>query len=178
MKSFARLLVPGILMALAVLAPSTAWAEAKSQSNTVTVSPVLTLTAPAAASITHDGEDTNQAFTAASWGIESNNAAGATVTFAVSDVFVHSVANSYKADVKLDLALSTSDSGSGWTVTTATDTTDYAAATADLAASVVASSTAAGDAALDLSVTFVSSDHSLLAAGDYAVTVTGTLTAK
>ncbi len=172
-------LAPALILALAFgLLARPAEAAIDTQDYTVTVSSTLTITAPAAALITHDGGDANQAFTSQDWTIACNDPLGSTVQFGVSAPFTHTTDASYQADVKLDLALGTVDGAANWTVGTATDTTDHANATPDPAAMVSASSTAAGDATLSLTVTFVQSDFSVLAAGDYAVTVTGTITAN
>ncbi len=78
--------------------------------------------------------------------------------------------------MKLDLALNTSDTGSGWNVTTASDQTNYGAA--DEVATVQAVSSAPGDATLNLTVTFITTDFSTLLAGNYTSTVTATITAN
>lgn len=172
-----RLLSASIL-ALLFIAPGTAWGAADTQSYTVTVDAVLTIAAPVAATITHDTTDASQAFTAQAWTVNCNDPQGGSVSFAVSAPFVHTTVAAYKADVQLDLAISSSEAAASWTVTTASDVTDYSAGTPDNAAQVASSSTAAGDVSYALSVSFVQSDYSILAAGDYAVTVTGTLTAN
>lgn len=143
---------------------------------TVEVPVVLTMTAPADAEITHDTTNANQAFPAGTWTVECNGVDGATATFATATVFTHTTDNAYKRDVKLSLALGTADTGSGWAVTTPTDQTDRA--NTDPVAQVVAASTAAGNATLNLTVEFVDNSYSTLAAGDYTTTVTGTLTAN
>lgn len=149
------------------------------ESFTVTVDPVLTIAAPlASTSITHDGTDTNQVFTAQRWTVTQNASAGASVTFATDQAFTHTTATTSKRDAKLDLSLFSSDTGSGWSVTTATDQTAFGAATPDGVAQVAASATAAGDAAFDLTVTFVETDFSTLPSGNYTMTVTGTITAN
>ena len=172
------LALPMLGLAFAVLAAGPARAVSDTQSFSVTVDSNLTISAPVAATITHDGTDANQAFTSQSWTVECNDPDGGSVTLAVSAPFVHGTNTTYKADAKLALAISSSDSEASWSVTTAADQTDYANATPDTDAQVVASSTAAGNVTFGLTVTFVQSDHSVLAAGTYSTTVTGTLTAN
>lgn len=170
----------GVTLLAAALAVSRANAQATdTEGFTVTVDAVLTVTAPSASvSITHDQSDLNQAFGAQQWTVQQNATAGASISFSTDQAFTHTTATTFKRDAKLDLALASSDSGSGWAVSTATDQTDYGAATPDGVATVQAASTAPGDAAFDLTVTFVTSDFSTLAAGNYTTTVTGTLTSN
>ena len=58
------------------------------------------------------------------------------------------------------------------------DQTDYANIVPDNTAAVTATSVTAGNATLNLTVTFLDTDYSTIPTGDYAVTVTGTLTAN
>jgi hypothetical protein len=173
-----------ILIAATLLAILLVTTNANAQVNdtetfTVTVDPVLTIVAPAASvGITHDATNGNQIFAAQRWLVTQNAAAGAAVTFSTNQAFTNTVSSSFKRDAKLDLAVFSSDSGSGWAVTTATDQTDYANITPDGVATVAAAATAPGDASLDLTVTFITTDFSTLASGAYATTVTGTITAN
>ena len=146
---------------------------------TVTVPATLTITPPAASvSVAHDQTDNDQVFSAQQWLVTQNGSAGATVTFATNQAFTNTVATTIKRNAKLDLALASSDSGSGWAVSVASDQTDYANVTPDEVATVQAASTAPGDAAFDLTVTFITTDFSTLASGSYVTTVTGTITAN
>ena len=154
-------------------------AEAQATDNqvfTVTVPTVLTITGPANVTVAHDQSDSNQAFAAQQWTASVNDVDGATVIFQTNQAFTHTVASSYKRNAKLDLAIASSDAGANWSVSTATDQTNYAGA--DGVAAVQASSTAPGDAAFNLTVTFITTDFSSLAAGSYTTTVTATLTAN
>lgn len=175
-----RIRTSGVVAALAgmTIASGVYAATTETQSNTVTVPSVLAITAPAAATKTHDAADANQALPAATWTVDQNQVSGSTATFSVSAPFVHATATTIKRNCKLDLAISTSESAAGWSVTTATDQTAYAAVTPDNAASVSATSTAAGNATLGVTVTFLDTDYSTLATGSYATTVTGTITAN
>jgi hypothetical protein len=143
---------------------------------TVTVPTVLTITGPANVSVNHDASNNDQVFSAQQWTASVNDVDGATVIFQTNQAFTHSTATAYKRDAKLDLAIASSDPTASWAVSTATDQTNYAGA--DGVAAVQASSTAPGDAAFDLTVTFITTDFSSLAAGDYTTTVTATLTAN
>ena len=179
MNVFRQLTWTAAALVTLVLAASHANAVDDTETFTVTVDPVLTITAPAASvSAIHDTTDTNQAFAAQRWTVTQNASAGASVTFSTNQAFTHATATTVKRDARLDLALFSSDTGSGWAVSTATDTTDYANATPDEVATVAAASTAAGDAAFDLTVTFITVDFSTLPSGNYSTTVTGTLTAN
>ncbi len=151
-------------------------ADTDSQSHTVTVPETLTIVAPVAQTLTHDETDDAQVFGTQNWEVSANSATGVTVTFSTSTAFVHTTDSGYKRDAKLDLALNTSSGPGTWSVTTATDQTDYAAT--DESASVVAESDDAGNATFDLVVTFITDEYGVFAAGDYAMTVVGTVVAN
>ena len=169
----------GLAAALLVSAFAVSQADAQvsdTETFTVNVPAELTITAPTATvAITHDTTDANQAFPAQAWAVTQNGSVGANVTFSVSSAFTNGAS---KRDVGLALAIGSSDSGSGWTVTTATDQTDYANATPDETAIVSANATAAGNATFDLTVTFLDTNYSLLTTGAYSTTVTGTISAN
>jgi len=125
-------------------------------------------------SITHDGNDTNQAFPRQTWDAFCNTAAGATVTFTSQSAFVNTVGGStFTREAQLDLALGT-NVDAGWAVTVASDSTTPA----DDNAVVSAASNASGSAELDLTVTFLDTDYSQLPAGTYTMTVEGLITAN
>jgi hypothetical protein len=153
-----------------------ALANTDSQVFTVTVPAVLTVSGPNDVSLTHDKSDANQAFAAQPWTASSNSGAGATINFSTNQAFTHVSDSSFKRDAKLDLAITSSDAPASWSVTTATDQTNHAGA--DEVATVQAASTAPGDVALNLTVTFLTSDFSTLLQGDYTTTVTATITAN
>lgn len=143
----------------------------------VRVPPRVTIAAPSGtASLTHDGTDGDQVFTAERWTVSQNSPAGAVVTFTTEYAFTSTVSASLKRDARLDLALDSAESVSGWTVSVATDQTAYESAAE--VARVRAASTAPGDAAFDLTVTFLTGDVVTLASGDYSTTVVGTITAN
>jgi len=167
----------GLRLCAALIASLGGVALAETQTFDVTVPSVLTITPPSAASRNHDTNDADQVFSAQEWTIASNAAAGASATF-TSGVFQHTVAAAYKADCRLQLAVESSEAAASWAITTASDVSDYANGTPVLDATVVAASTAAGNASLNLTVTFVQDDYSILASGTYRATVTGTLLAN
>ncbi len=141
-----------------------------SQDNTVNVPVVLSLTAPADQSITHDGTNTDQVLdTDTEWVARSNNRAGATLSVAGPD-FENTADATLTRPTKLDM---TKSSGGNWSVTAASDTSDGGTAT------VTADSSGPGTGRLDVVVTFVESTTTDIAPdGTYTTTVTGTLTAK
>lgn len=169
-----------VVAAFALLASASGlWAATTvTQSFTMTVPSVLSITAPSAASATHDATDANQAFPAAAWTVAQNQVLGTTATFSVSQAFTHATALTKKRDCKLTLALGTVESAASWTVVTANDQTDYANLIPDNAASVQATSTGAGNATLNLTVTFLDTDYSTIPQGAYSTTVTGTVAAN
>ena len=146
------------------------------QSFKVVVPQSLSIVAPAAVTLTHNETDNPQAFPAQSWVVKGNVLAGVNVSFATATPFVHSTDNTYKRNAKLDLALGTVQGPATWTVGTATDTTDYVAN--DGIAQVTASSNGVGRANFNLTVSFITEQYGVFAAGDYLTTVTGTIAAK
>lgn len=160
------------------LAISDANAQVKAtQIYAVRVPPKVAITAPSGiASLTHDRTEADQTFAPERWTVTQNSSAGAIVTFTTEQAFTSTTSANVKRDARLDLALASSDSNSGWTVSAASDQTNYASASE--VARVQAVSTAPGNAAFDLRVTFVTGDLFTLAQGDYVTTVTGTIAAK
>lgn len=140
----------------------------------VTVKSRLSIAAPTGTvSQFHDETDNDQSFPLQRWTVISNNVAGATAVFETTQAFTHTVDSTYKRDASLALALV---SGTSWNVTTPTATTAYASS--NEVVSVAAESSGPGSAAFDLAVSLVEETFADLAAGDYEMTVVGTLTAK
>lgn len=134
------------------------------------------ITAPAAQSITHDGTDAPQAFSEVVWQLTSgSDAAGYTAQWSCGP-FQHGLKTSLKADTKLQIRVLSSGGLANWTATVPSDQTDYAGG--DQSATVAAQSLATGDGQVGLTVTFVDNDFSQLGAGNYTITVTGTITAN
>lgn len=168
---------------LAVLAVFVASMEAMAidpvsatQKFTVSVPSNISITPPAAASITHNESDSNQAFPNQSWLVKGNVLNGVSVSFATGSAFVHKTDSSFKRNAKLDLSVGSTQGPATWSVSTASDTTDYA--NNDGVATVVASSTGVGRANMNLLVTFITDTFGTFAAGDYEMTVTGTVSSN
>ena len=142
----------------------------------VTVPSNISITAPGDVSLTHDQTDNDQSFPAQAWVVKGNTSAGVAVSFATATAFVHTVDSQFKRDATLGLALASNQGPAAWTISTASDSTDYA--NLDGVATVAASSDGVGSANFDLTVTFVTDGFGTFASGDYETTVTGTVTAN
>lgn len=171
-----KLLTPALLAALTLgLAASAEAQVTDTEMFRVTVNSLMSIQAPAAlVSQIHDETDNDQDFALQRWLVTANNAIGATAVFETDQCFTHTVDNTYKRNAALSLAVV--GSGSAWTVTTGTATTNYGASLEVV--SVAAGSSTAGSAAFDLGVTLVEETFADLASGDYELTITGTLTGK
>lgn len=171
------------ILALSVVAlmvvSSSAFAQAPvtaSQKYTVNVPTVISITAPSDVSLTHDQSDNNQIFPTQSWLVKGNTLAGVSVTFATNQAFTHTTNANYKRNAKLDLSLGATSGPAIWSITTPSDTTNYAVN--DGVAQVAASSNGVGRAGFNLSVTFITDQFGSFAAGSYETTVTGTVSAN
>lgn len=134
------------------------------------------ITAPAHQSITHSGTDAPQAFSEAVWDLISGlDTGGYTAQWSCSP-FVHSVNPNLNVDSMLAIRVVASEGSANWTAIVSTDHTDYAAA--DETAVVAAQSFSVGSGQVGLTVTFFNNDFSILGAGNYTMTVTGTITAN
>lgn len=173
---FSKLGLVAFVATLAAVPCAALAADPASQNFKVVVPDSISITAPAAVSITHDQTDNPQAFPAQSWAVKGNLKGGVTVSFATASPFVHSTDSSFKRNAKLNLALNNKQGPATWTVDVNQDQTDYVGN--DPVAQVTANSNGVGRANFDLTVTFVTEDFSLFAAGDYITTVTGTISAK
>lgn len=162
LRSWAVLIVVGIAIGLVLEASCSAYGQS--------------ITAPAQQAITHDGTDTSQVFSEVVWQLNSGLDAGGYTTQLSCGPFVHSGAGTFKVDSKLALRILVSEGSAKWTVTVPNDQTNFSAT--DETAVVAAQSSAVGDGQVGLTVTFLDSDFSLLAAGNYTLTVTGTITAN
>lgn len=162
--------------AIAVGIPVAEAQTTDSQIFTVRVPQNISITAPSDVLINHDLTSADQAFGAQAWDVRGNTASGVTVNFAVNSPFVNQTNNTFKRDARLSLAKGTTTGTANWTVTTATDQTNYTGS--DNSATVTASSDGAGRANMLLTVTFVTGDIGSVLAGDYVTTVTGTVTAN
>ncbi|MEM6364520.1 MAG: hypothetical protein AAF539_07795 [Planctomycetota bacterium] len=147
-----------------------------SQTFTVNVPTNISISAPVDLALTHDETDANQSFPIQTWSVIGNTVGGVTVSLAVDQPFTHTVDPTYKRDVQLGLALNSTSGPGTWTISQASDITDYGAN--DLAATVGAASNGTGSATFDLSVSFITDTYGSFAAGTYETTVVGTVTAN
>ncbi len=81
-----------------------------------------------------------------------------------------------RRDAQLGLALANVNGPATWTVTAPADATNIAGG--DTNAQVAATSNGVGKANFDLSVTFVTGEFGTFAAGNYNLTIIGTVTAN
>lgn len=171
-----------VLLALVCCSVTTSTASAQLSDDAlfcITVSEALGIVGPTAPiAIFHDGSSNDNVFPAAVWSCIANDADGSVVTFSTLTGMVNTALPAVARDVRLDLAVSSADAGSGWSATVATDQTDITNVVPDLVATVQAESTGPGNATLDLTVTFVTDDFSTLVPGIYCTTVVATITAK
>jgi hypothetical protein len=157
------------------LLSGTGFAQNDSQGFRVVVPTGLSIVAPGAAQIVHDETDNDNLFPAQTWVVKGNASNGLTVTFATQDVFKHSSGN-FQRDAGLAIALGTTQGPATWNIGTATDQTDYV--NNDPVAQVTASSNGVGRANIDLTVSFITEEFGVFAAGDYDMTVVGTVAAN
>ena len=123
--------------------------------------------------IIHDETDGNQRFDWQEWQVVCNNPAGAVLTFETDQAFTHTTSPSFKRDVRLRLRKVRAPR---WTITTNVDTSDYAGG--DEVAHVEAETNRAADGEFRLRVIFREELFVNTLAGDYDLTVTGTIVPK
>lgn len=133
------------------------------------------ITPPGAATKAHSQTDANQVFAEQSWTLQNTAVSGATATWNCGP-FAHASYPSRKVDCRMVLRFVSADAIANWALTTSTDTTAHQSG--DNSATVGARSTFSGNATAGLTLTFMQNDFSVLTAGSYQVTVTGTLTAN
>lgn len=171
-----RKFLTGVFCALVVLASqSGAFAQTATQTFSVGVPSTLSITAPAAVSIIHNQLDANQVFPVQAWAARCNNGVGGTVVFETGSAFQAMVnGTTYRRNAQMTLSVGSADAGSGWaTVVSSDSTTDQ-----DGVATVTAASTGPGDASLNLLMTFIDNDFSVLPAATFSLIVTATITAN
>jgi hypothetical protein len=143
----------------------------------VVVPQSLSIVAPATlTTLNHNETDNPQAFPAQVWAVRGNLLTGVNVNFTTASPFIHATDANFKRNAKLELAVGTTQGTAIWTVSKASDATNYA--TGDNDAQVSVSSSGVGRANLNLTVSFMTDDYGTLAAGDYVTTVLGTIAAK
>ena len=145
----------------------------------VTVPSLLHIVPPAGPiSITHDGVSSDQPFSPSTYGIVCNQLDGGTVVFQTASAFINSSNLTTLRDASLSLSLVSADAGTDWAIDVASDQTDVGATIPDLTAEVQASSTAAGDAQMELTVEMNGGATSALPPGVYCITVVATVSAN
>jgi len=124
--------------------------------------------------LVHNGRDEFQVFQPVNWVLLAvGEPFGATAQWSCGP-FEHAGDNKLKADTRLQVRMQNAAPIARWRVSVAEDQTDIQHGNHH--AAVVAQSRAAGVGIAELTVTFANNDVSQLAAGDYTVTVTGTIT--
>lgn len=146
------------------------------QSYKVIVPTSISISAPAAVTITHDQSNAAQPFPPQPWVVKGNIRNGVNVTFTTGSAFVNKDDATQKRDAKLTLAIGDTAGSGAWTLGTATDKTNYLQS--DEVAQVTASSNGVGRANLNLTVEFETVEFGLFAAGEYSTVITGTVTAN
>lgn len=146
------------------------------QKFTVIVPSAISITAPDNATITHDESENDQFFPAQAWVVKGNTLAGVTASFSTGTAFIHTTDSTAKRDAGLGLIVASSVGPANWTVTEASDQTDYAQN--DNVATVQVASNGYGLANMDLNVSFITDGFGTFPAGNYETTVTGTVTAN
>jgi hypothetical protein len=172
---FRKFFAPAVLAAITLGFAASAQAQlVDSETFRVRVNSLMSIQAPAAlVSQIHDQTNNDQSFPVQRWLVTANHPIGATAVFQTNQAFTHTVDSSYKRDANVTL---TKFSGPAWTVLVPAASTNYGAGTEVV--SVSADSNTAGSAAFDIGVTLDETTFADLAAGDYEMTITGTLTAK
>ena len=169
-----------LLTAALVLAAFSTSAQAQvtqaSQLNTLTVLSTMSIVAPVPGVLVHDTSDNDQVFPVQNWITHTSGLTGANVTFVAQTPFTNALDASFQRDAKLDLAITSSDDTANWAVTIPSDQTNYLSSSDT--ATVSATSSGPGIGQLGLTVTFVETGYSSLAAGAYTMTVAGTIAAN
>jgi hypothetical protein len=136
----------------------------------------VSISAPSAATITHNETNSAQAFPAQQWVVKGNAKSGVNVSFSTGSAFVNKDDATQKRDAKLTLAIGDTAGPGTWTLGNPSDTTDYSKN--DEVAQVTASSNGVGRANLNLTVEFQTVEYGLFAAGEYSTVITGTVAAN
>jgi hypothetical protein len=147
-----------------------------SQQLVVSVQEIVSITAPASASIDHDLTGNPQVFSPQDWLVRGNTARGVTVTFQTNGPFVNTANRNFRRDARLGLAFAGASGPAAWNVTIPADQSNFN--TGKNTATVSARSNNPGSATMKLTVTFITGDASSLLAGNYVTTVTGTIAAN
>ncbi|QDS87330.1 hypothetical protein EC9_15080 [Rosistilla ulvae] len=131
------------------------------------------------AEMEHDLTEANQTFEWQPWQVTCNNVAGAIATFETDQAFTHTTNASVKRDAFLFLSNASGSiflASDDWRVTHFADETDYKMG--DGVAMVTAEVTGASDGKFLLRVVYLEENLAETIAGDYELTVIGTITPK
>lgn len=124
--------------------------------------------------LTHTLRNEPQQFAPVQWDVQSLFSGGCLIEWQAVP-FAHTGDQSFEADCELAIRLTqASPRSAGWSVTQKRDSTQLKSGRRTAAVSVTA--TEAGEARVEMSVQFLHSDFSRLAAGRYQTTVVGTIT--
>ena len=165
-----------LAVVLSLTTASTVLGAVATQKFTVVVPSNVSITAPANASINHDETDNNQSFPNQQWTVKGNVLNGVSVSFSTDQAFTHTTDSSFKRDASISLAEASHLGPATWSISQASDSTNYSGG--DGVATVAASSNGVGRATFNLGVAFVTGSYGTFAAGNYEMTVTGTVTAN
>lgn len=157
-------------------AQGTVGSRTASQNFRVIIPTDLAIISPDDVTLTHDETDSNQSFPAQVWLVVGNNQTGVSVSFTVSTPFTNIDDSRYQRDASLGLIVNSSTGPGSWTITQASDATDYASG--DNTATVAAASNGTSRAYFNLGVNFVTDTYGSFPAGIYETTIVGTITAN
>jgi hypothetical protein len=126
--------------------------------------------------LTHHLRSNLQQFSEVRWDVHnSRRDDGIAVIWSIDSFSTHSGKQKYLADAGLNLRILSAVPERAWQITQQSDSTNIAKG--DRSATVSAVCTEYGEATLGLTVTFITSDTSVPAAGEYRTQLVGTITA-
>lgn len=171
------------VLSLGVSAPRCAYSDlTDTQTYCVSVPAVLSCTSPAPLVLeTHNEADGDFALTTQQWVSECNNGIGGATLFTLTQPFIHEDDATIKCDAGLTISIdnTATDALANWLVVgPVTVRTFYDVAVPINSATVLAVSTAAGNATFNVDVAFLTGEFSTIPAGKYETTVTATITAN
>lgn len=126
--------------------------------------------------LTHHLRSNLQQFSEVRWDVHnSRRDDGIAVIWTIDSFSTHSGKQKYLADAGLNLRILSAVPGRAWQITQQSDSTNIVKG--DRSATVSAVCAEYGEATLGLTVTFITSDTSVPAAGEYRAQLVGTITA-
>ena len=172
------------LMAVATVMTSTSSLFGQvnsSQTFTVTVGSDLSVTPPSGgnAILAPDQTDSNQDFAAGGtdvdWHVLSNSGNGATISFANDGLFTNTIGpNFYTRNLYFEIVETSVPSGV-WAVS---GSPNFTSSSLSPTATLQSTSTGQGNASFAVNARFIDNNYSLLPAGTYVMTITGTVSAN